>query len=79
MKKNYYYFLVQLKKRNKWKLKEMYHYLRKKYIELYSSQSKYSFEIPEIIRTEFNITECKNTGINFYYHSFNEDIADISI
>ena len=49
MKKNYYYFLVQLKKRNKWKLKEMYHYLRKKYIELYSSQSKYSFEIPEII------------------------------
>lgn len=79
MKKNYYYFLVQLKKRNKWKLKEMYHYLRNKYIELYSSQSKYSFEIPEIIRTEFNITECKNTDINFYYHSFNEDIALISI
>jgi hypothetical protein len=78
IKKTFYYEIYHKKLENKWKIREILHYLIKFYTEIYHSHKGSKFEIPSKFSEYFHIVKCKNNDLLFTYRSFNETLAIVN-
>lgn len=70
LKKTHYYHLLNQKRSDKIKMKEMFHILMKMYMEIYHNSKDHEIKIPEQFSNLFNIQKFGTNGILFEYINY---------